>query len=336
MAAGWREAAFVERNARSFREEFDSFLPERILDFHVHLVSEATCVGREPFSSAGHMLSKYEVVDFEEDVAATLPRRDVSAVCFGMPDPKYDWRANNSYLASVAGERYTALRLFSPIDDTPETLAADIAKGRFRGLKPYPDFANPQSPGSVEIRDVLPEWGMEIAERHGLIIMLHIPRKARLADTKNLSQIAEYARRYPHACIVIAHIGRAYFLKNVVGNLDSLAPFDNVYIDIAMLNNWEVLEYAFTHFPRERILFGSDAPIAFAPGKSVEINDGYTYVTPVPWDLSIHDPRGKIAFTSFLYEEIRAVKKAVARAGLGSTFVEALFHGNGARLLARA
>ena len=299
----WRDAAFVEKNARIFREEFESFLPGKLLDFHVHLVNEATGAGLPPFPAGGHPLTKYDLGDFEEDVATALPRRDVSAVCFGMPDPKYDWRENNSYVASVASERYAALRLFSPIEDTPETLAADIRTGRFKGLKPYPDFANPKAPGSTEVRDVIPEWCMEMADRHGLAIMLHIPRKERLADGKNLAQIAEYARRFRNARIVIAHVGRAYFLKNVVGNIER---------------------------------FGSDAPIAFAPGKSVEINDGYTYVTPVPWDLSIQDTKGRVAFTSFLYEEIRAVKKAVMRAGEGDDFVTALFHDNGARLLSSA
>lgn len=332
----WNESEFIEQNARIFADEFDSFLPDAVLDFHVHLVNAGVLPGDEPFISGGQPLTKYEVADFERDMATLLPRRRVSAVCFGLPHPKYDWKSNNAYVASVAGEKYFPLRLFNPSADTPESLRGDLEAGRFRGLKPYPDFVNPQSPGSVEIPDMLPAWCMETADEMGLIIMLHIPRKGRLADPSNLSHLAEYAKSYPRARIVVAHIGRAYFLKNVVGNLDRLAPFPNVFIDIAMLNNWEVLEYAFLHFPEERILFGSDVPVALAPGKSVEINDQYTYVTPVPWELSITDSQGKLAFTSFLYEELRAVKKAAMRAGKNERFLQALFHDNGARLLGEA
>ncbi len=331
----WEKSEFLERNARIFADEFDSWLPEKILDFHVHLFGATTLIDGEPFICAGHPLARYGVEDFERDMAAVLPRRRVSAVCFGLPHPKYDREDNNAYVASVASDRFFPLRLFDPCADTPESLQADLAARPFRGLKPYPDFVNPESPGSVEISGMLPPWCMEIADRLGLIVMLHIPRKGRLADPSNLSLLAEYARRYRRARIVVAHIGRAYFLKNVAGNLDALAPFRNLFIDIAMLNNWEVLEYAFLRFPEDRILFGSDAPVALAPGKSVEINDQYTYVTPVPWELSIADTQGRLTFTSFLYEELRAVKKAAVRAGKGDRFLQALFHDNGARLLAR-
>jgi len=329
----WRKEEFVERSERIFREEFEGFLPREIVDFHVHVFGEETC-GGEPLNSAGNALWTYETNDFEQDVKALLPGCKVKAVCFGLPEPKYDWKRNNEYVASIAGESFVGLRLFNPKEDTPEGLRADLAKGRFRGLKPYPDFARASSPSKATIAEMLPEWCMEIANELELVIMLHIPRKGRLADESNLEWIEKNAIAYPNAAIVVAHIGRAYFLKNVVGNLDRLAPFENVYIDIAMLNNWEVLEYAFTHFPQGRVLYGSDAPIAFAEGKSVEINDQYTYVTPLPWELSICDTTGRVQYTSFMYEELRAVRKATARAGKGDAFVEGLFGGNAERLLA--
>ena len=53
----------------------------------------------------------------------------------------------------------------------------------------------------------------------------------------------------------------------------------------------------------------------------------------MPWHLSISDDHGKLVFTSFLYEELRAVKKAVARLGLGGDFLEKLFWSNAMELL---
>ncbi|HQH74654.1 MAG TPA: hypothetical protein PK360_21435 [bacterium] len=91
-----------------------------------------------------------------------------------------------------------------------------------------------------------------------------------------------------------------------------------------------------SEFPADRILYGTDIPLALAPGKSVEINDQYTYVTPVPWELSISDDHGKLRFTSFLYEELRAVKKAVERLDLPREFTRGLFYDNGMKLLKRA
>jgi hypothetical protein len=65
----------------------------------------------------------------------------------------------------------------------------------------------------------------------------------------------------------------------------------------------------------------------------VEINDQYTYVTPVPWDLSISDEHRKLIFTSFLYEELRAIRRAVERVGFSRDFVRGLFYENGIQLL---
>ena len=174
---------------------------------------------------------------------------------------------------------------------------------------------------------------MKIADKYQLIITLHIPKKERLANPSNQSQIISLAEKYPNAKIVLAHIGRAYYLKNIVGNLDKIKKFPNIYFDLAMLNNWEVLEYLFDNVESYKILYGTDIPIALAEGKSVEINNQYTYVTPILWELSICDEHQKLIFTSFVYEEIRAIKKAVKRFNLSKKFVEDIFFNNGMKLL---
>jgi len=333
----WREPAQRRRDRKIFDEELDEFLPAKILDFHVHVFPEGLCAPDDPFSAAGHPLQKYDLDDLHSDLREALPGRDVCAVCFGVPNPKYDCARNNRYLAEHCdAERFFALRLLDPRRDTPQSVRAEIEAGLFCGFKPYPKFVRRPEQSEVEIREMLPAWSMELADAFGLIIMLHLPRKGRLADPVNQDQLVRLAERYPNAKIVVAHIGRAYFLKNVVGSLERLKVLPNIYFDLAMLNHWEVLAYTFGQVPAERILFGSDIPIALAPGKSVEINDQYTYVTPVPWELSICDEGGRIEFTSFLNEQLRAIKKAVQQAHLGADFVRKIFFENGTRLLSRA
>ncbi|MCC6695211.1 MAG: amidohydrolase family protein [Candidatus Hydrogenedentes bacterium] len=331
----WRETCKYERNRAIFEDELDAFLPGHILDFHVHVFNEGVLPEGEPYSCGGHPITKYDYEDLKEDLEACFPGRETMTVCFGMPIVGYDRTRNNAYLAQESdGRRFFALRLFDPREDTPESLQRDLDTGAFFGLKPYPNYVRKADVNDVEIVEMLPDWAMEIVNERGLIVMLHIPREARLADPVNQKQIVALCEAYPRAKIVLAHIGRAYYLKNVWGNLDRLKDIPNLFFDLAMLNHWEVIAHLFEKVPVERILYGSDIPIALAPGKSVEINDQYTYVTPVPWSLSISDDHGKLVFTSFLYEELRAIKKAVEVRGLGKDFVDALFHGSGARLLA--
>ncbi|MCX5757351.1 MAG: amidohydrolase family protein [Candidatus Hydrogenedentes bacterium] len=331
----WRETTKHERNRRIFDEELDGFLPKRILDFHVHVFPAATLPPGGPFSCAGHSMPRYDIEDLCNDLAEVYPGRETAAVCFGIPHPVYDHASNNAYLRDACdGRRFFAFRLFDPVEDTPDTLWADLRAGRFLGIKPYPDYVRKPDVSLVEIPEMLPDWAMEIINTMGLGVMLHIPRKGRLADPLNQRHIAALCDRYPRARIVLAHVGRAFFLKNVVGQLDSLRDYPNLYVDVAMLNHWEVLEHAFGVLDPSRVLYGTDIPIALAPGKSVEINDQYTYVTPVPWVLSISDDHRKLVFTSFLYESLRAIRKAVERLSLPEAWVRAVFYDNGMNLLA--
>lgn len=330
----WRETTKHERNMRLFKEELDGFLPEKVLDFHVHMFNEGVLPQGGPWSCAGHPITSYPIEEVERDLAETYPGRETSAVCFGLPHIENDKQRNDGYVAAVCdNERFFGLRLFDPLNDTAKTVRKDLATKRFLGLKPYLNYVRKPDPNQVEIHEMLPSWVMEIVDELGLIVMLHIPRKGRLADPLNQRQLVELCERYPKARIILAHIGRAYYLKNIVGHLDQLTGLPNLYFDLAMLNNSEVLEYLFLHAAPERILYGTDAPIALAPGKSIEVNDQYTYVTPVPWDLSISDDHGKLQFTAFVYEELRAIKKALVRTGLGPGFAEGLFYGNGRRLV---
>ena len=57
-------------------------------------------------------------------------------------------------------------------------------------------------------------------------------------------------------------------------------------------------------------------------------------MAPEPWSLSISDDHKKLVFTAFAYEELRAIKKAVERAGKSDEFVRAIFWDNGISLLA--
>lgn len=331
----WRETTKHERNLRIWEEELEDFIPAKVLDFHVHLFNGATIPPDcEAYSCAGHPIRSYDLDALSQDLHELYPKRDVSAVVFGLPHVEYALQVNNAYVGDVCDKRrFFPLRLFDPVMDRPDSLEADLASGRFLGLKPYLNYVRKPDLNEVQIPEMLPDWAMELVDARGLLVMLHIPRKDRLADPLNQQQLVDLCRAYPKARIVLAHVGRAYFLKNVRGTLDTLIDLPNLYYDLAMVSNPEVLEYVFRVAPRERILYATDLPIAVAPGKSVEINNQYTYVTPVPWPLSISDDHGKLVFTSFLYEELRGIRKAVERCGLGSDFVDAVFYENGRRLL---
>jgi len=331
----WKETTKYKRNLKIFKEEFEEFLPEKILDFHVHIFTKDIIPpGHEKYLNFGGKVIQYTVEELKQDFAELYPKRDCYVVCFGMPHKEFNTYSNNEYVAKYCDHKHLfPLRLLRP-KDNPEVVIKDIKEKNFLGFKPYLRYVN-KKVEDVEINDMLPRRLMKIAEEFGLIVMLHIPRKGRLADPLNQKQLIALAKHYPRVKIVLAHIGRAYFLKNITGHLEKIKYLPNVYFDLAMLNNWEVLEYLFDTVESDKILYGTDIPIALAPGKSVEINDQYAYITPGPWEPGsvIIDNRKNLIYTSFVYEEIRAIKKAVRRLSLSRQFVEDIFYNNGMKLL---
>ena len=251
-----------------------------------------------------------------------------------MPSYDYDRDASAAYSGRIAdNQRYFAMALVSP-RDSRETVIRRVMENQLIGYKPYLDFVEGKPKADITIHDILPASQMEAANERGLAIMLHIPRPARLTDPVNQAQMVEICRRYPRVQIIFAHIGRAYYLENVMGMLAGIAACPNAYVDTAMVNHEGVLEYTFRNFPRDRILFGSDAPVACLHGKSVEINNQYAYLMAEDYEIgtSIHDARHAVTFTTFFYEQLRGIKLAAERAGLDRAGIEDIFFNNASRL----
>jgi len=330
----WKETTDSERNLKIYNEEIRDFIPQKIFDFHVHVFNEEILPKRNPgLELPGVHIKNYTISELKNDMKSIYPGKEFFAVVFGYPEYSYDSDINNKYVERNSDRKAIfPFRLVRP-DEVPEKIEEEIKASNFFGIKPYLNYVTWKPPDDIEINDMIPESIMEVVNRYGLIVMLHIPRKARLADPVNQKQICDLALSFPDTKIVLAHTGRAYYLKNIVGSIERIKNLKNVYCDISMINNWEVLEYLFKHFDHKRIIYGTDIPISLCGGKSIEINDQYTYVTRYPWHLSISDDHKKLVFTSFIYEEIRAVKKAKSRLNLGMNFLEDIFYNNGMELI---
>ena len=85
-----------------------------------------------------------------------------------------------------------------------------------------------------------------------------------------------------------------------------------------MVNSTDVLRYAFDHFPASRILFGTDSPIALLHGKSIEVNHQYAYLMSEDYAIgtSIVDREHALVFTTFFYEQLRAILDAAPAGAL--------------------
>lgn len=302
----------TDNDQKIWTEELRPALPNQIFDAHIHLVKSSSFPPGFSFGphSCYHKFGGFsEKQTLDNIFAAMLPGLDVHYTCFGTPHVAAD-RVDAAAMATDNQHRF-GLRLLSP-DDSLEQIDHDLRHNRLLGFKPYPDLAaaSRQLPiNAATLHDFFSAEQRDYINRKRLINVVHIPRPGRLADPVNQRQMVELCQSCPDATFIFAHIGRAYWMRGVVGQLDAIAACPNAWLDTAMVNHPDVLRYTFDHFPYDRILFGSDAPIAFLHGKSVEINHQYAYLTGDDFSIgtTIHDVHGAVDFAPFYYEQLRAI-----------------------------
>jgi predicted TIM-barrel fold metal-dependent hydrolase len=327
----------TDADRQIYRDELGEFLPRRIFDAHVHLF-DPSCLKPDaefpPRNVYRRFGCAFPLERYLEWAAECLPGQTLHLNSFGQPSHHSDLDASAAYTGrSSDNRRFFGMALVSP-KDSAEEVVRRVTRNRLVGYKPYLNFVDWKPKEEVTIRDMLPDAQMEAADARGLAVTLHIPREGRLADPVNQAQMVELCRRYPNAKVIFAHIGRAYWLRNATGFLDGIAACPNAYVDTAMVNHEGVLEYAFRAFPRDRILFGTDAPIALLRGKSVEINNQYAYLMGEDYAIgtSIYDAAHAVVFTTFYYEQLRGLKLAAERAGVTRAEAEDILFRNADRL----
>ena len=202
-----------------------------------------------------------------EDLCATyelmFPGHQVTPVLFGWPERSVDLAQTNAYAGRVCAERGLPGLLVSVPEWSGERLEAEVTQHGLLGLKPYLSFTPPElSSAEITVYDFLPHHQLEVADAHGWIVMLHIPRPGRLKDPVNLQHLLEIERRYPHVRLVVAHIGRAYCDEDVGEAFAVLAETERMSFDFSANTNGRVMAQLLQMAGPRRVLFGSDLPIS--------------------------------------------------------------------------
>lgn len=325
-----------------FRQEFDDFLPQSIYDAHVHVaLPEHTgtvppeAIADSWAAEAPHELSLEQLAEVQGQF---FPGRAVRSLAFTMPTSWFDIEAGNTYIAGgIARGEVDGLLVTRP-EWSGEQVAELVRQGGFVGFKPYPGLVGSRSDDTVTIDDYFPPAQQEVADALGLIALIHLPRPERLRDPRNLDELHRLLARRPEIRVIVAHIGRSYTMSFAEPGLRGLRDLPTLYHDFAMNLNADVMELALREIGPERLLYGSDLPIALMRGvrehrgdEYINFSDGeYTWNTP---DRR-KSPEVEAQYTFYLYEELRAFKQAAQRAGLTPDQVAQVMGKNAERLVA--
>jgi predicted TIM-barrel fold metal-dependent hydrolase len=327
-----------------YKENLEDFLPDRIFDVHTHIYRKTNDSG-DPSDKIVAWPSRVAdcnpIEDFEETAALMFPGKKYMPLMFGMAEKKDDLADANAYVSSVCRDRGYPALLFTGPDTGSGKLEADIINGGFKGIKVYLTLAPDHIPvNEIRIFDFLTHEHLELMDRHGWTVMLHIPRPARLRDPLNLAQLLEIEARYKNLRLIVAHVGRAYCNSDAGGAFETLKSTERMLFDISANTNSRIFERLIRMAGPGRILFGSDLPITRMRMRRVE-KDGI-YVNLVPrglyGDVSADrnmgelDPPESEGLTFFLYEEMEAFRQAAIRTKLSRKDIERVFWNNAANL----
>lgn len=327
-----------ENDVRFYAEHLANRLPESIFDAHAHLnlprhvaqVSQQTIKGDWALE-CGLVMPYEDAVSYHETL---FPNHQMRMLALPWPLPEADIPANNAYLSGLAGEnKVTALMTIRPEWDA-EYVEEQLLSGGFAGFKPYPYMAASEKGAEVSIFDFLPHHHLEIADRHGKAVLLHLPRKGRLADDDNIHEIRTIVQKYPGLRLVIAHFGRSF---NVIYLKEGLAKLgddkDAVYFDTAAVINPAVHREALQKLRSDQILFGMDLPILLWHGKRKWTETEYFNLCREDFSWNKHtDAENEKSYTFFVYEQCKAMLDCMDEEGASGQVVKDIFYRNAVKV----
>jgi len=329
---------YYEVDLPFFQENLKDFLPDRIIDIHSHTADSKILKPNAPppdFWAERVCPNGMSLPSLLESYILMFPGKYIRPVIFSLPSKRFDLEKGNAYVAEQA-RKFSLLPL---ILTKPEWSATELEKrvkeGGFIGIKPYPIMAKDKPIEKVEIFDFLPRSHLELADEKRWLVILHIPRPGRLDDPVNVQQLLDIDENYPHANVVVAHVGRSYCPGQGEKGLRMLQDTQNLLFDISANTNQAIFERLIETVRIERILFGSDMPITAMHAKRICEDHNYVnIILDADWEDS-HTrpatPEDKVTF--FLYEEISAFKRAAEKKGLSRKEIEKVFFLNAQRIL---
>jgi predicted TIM-barrel fold metal-dependent hydrolase len=334
-----------------YQQRLGGFLPTRLIDIHTHVWLDQFKSKRKEeclrsVTWPRRVALDNSIEDLMETYELMFPDQRVTPLIFGSTSALGDdIDGGNKYVSECAGRNNFPALIFADPKWSELEFEERIRSGHFLGAKVYLTLSDPRIPEKdIQIFDFLPFHQLKVLDSHGWIVMLHLPRNARLRDPLNLAQLVEIERRYPNVKVIVAHVGRAYCPEDIGNAFEVLGETKKMLFDISANTCAETFERTIRAVGPKRILFGSDLPVVRM--RMRRICEGGIYVNLVPkgfyGDISGDphmrevDGKDKEQLTFFMYEEIDAFRRAAIETGLGKDDVEAIFYRNAVEILSEA
>ncbi len=324
-----------------YLREIAPFLPPAVLDFHTHIWSSDNWKER-PWATdkrGGRYMVTNEFYPPEQllrDGRACFPDRAYEAVCFGYPAPAVDWEKDTAYVAAaaLAHRELRPLLLAGPaLGISRERYGQALDAGGFRGFKVFLNWYG-DNYGNTRVEDMFGPDELALANERRLVVLLHVPRRGRLADPEIQAGVRWLAAECPQARLVLAHCGRCYLPSEMKAAIGCLRGLTNVWMDTSMVMDPVVLQIALNGIGPGRLLFATDFPVAAMRGRRVQVMDHWVDVVLPGYPASAYRLAGEGFQAGFMaWEIVLAIRWAAELAGISDAERDGIYYGNGKQLL---
>ena len=330
---------YTETDKRYYEANISNRIPKKVFDAHVHvnLPEHVAMVPDERWLSdwaleCGHLLPAEDAYACAKQL---FPGVEYHIAGFPWPIKEADMRGNNRYLAEMKKKKklspFMAVRPEWNIDEIEKTLI----EGDFVGFKPYPDMVTGVKGADISIFDFFPKPQWQLLNKHKKAVMLHLPRKERLADKMNIKELLDARQTFAEVAIIIAHFGRSFVPYYLAAGLAQISDIRGFYFDTSAVINPAVYELAFDKIPSENIIYGSDMPITFWHGKREWTERDYVNICRenFTWKKIYRSKEEEARYTVFLYEEVRSILDMIDKKNLGDEAKNKIFYENAMKAL---
>jgi predicted TIM-barrel fold metal-dependent hydrolase len=182
------------------------------------------------------------------------------------------------------------------------------------------------------VTDFLPEHQIAVADRRGLIVMLHLSRRQGIADPENLADLDRLTGRYANVKWILAHCARSYSDWAIEQAGDRLRRWPNVWYDTSSVCESDAIEALVQSVGPDRVMYGSDdLPVGMLRGKYIAFARAWAFLSERNHSLNLSHCDPRMTFTR--YEQLRAMAHTVRRLGLSREQIDDLFYETARRLV---
>jgi predicted TIM-barrel fold metal-dependent hydrolase len=319
-----------ETDQRIWEDELAEFVPQRVYDVHSHIYRWEfnTDPNKEngPYSFVGERFPNADWASLDACDRSLMPGRLVHRLAFPFPfSPSCDFAASNRFIAEQVHDHPKSAALMVVHPSMPaEYLDDQIRRYGFVGFKPYRTYSLTGDAVECRITDFLPQHQIELADRYGLLIMMHLSKRNAIADPQNIEDLRRLSAEFPQARWILAHCGRSYSAWAIERAAAHVRDLPNVWYDTSSVCESDAFDALFSTVGPDRVMYGSDdMPVGVLRGKYIAFGHAWTYLSEQNHSFSLAHCDSSMTFTR--YEQLRAMLRGARRMGLTPLQIQALF-----------